>query len=223
MSETQEYMILNLKKTVERGWVIEYLQEIYPRDTYLTAMLDYLGLDGWKMVSSTHLKSDEKEEEHIYFARTYDRVAQPPKLQKLINEIDKRSNTHFAETVLSEEGAAEDMKIIKQKILEHLYEWLTKHGFEWGEPGTGVLESHYLNKMEDVTDDVLFPDYHGINKVSTRVDIFKEASKLRIAIKRRISGHWLDYSQQEFPYTKDGLASIQSVLSMQHFRLISTL
>ncbi len=223
MSETQEYLILNLKKTVERGWVIEYLNEIYPRDTYLTAMLDYLGLDGWSMVSSTHLKSDEQEEEHIYFSRPYARVAQPPKLQKLINEIDKRSNTHFVETALSDENAAADANIIKQKVLEHLYEWLTKHGFEWGEPGTGVRESHYLNKMEDVTDDPLFPDYHGINKVSTRIDIFKEESQLRIALKRRITGHWIDFSQLEFPYTKDGLTSIQSVLSMQHFRLIDTL
>ncbi len=221
MAKTHEYMVLNLKKSDERGWVIEYLNEIYPRDTYLTAMLDYFGLDGWRLISSTHIRGDDQEEEHIYFTREYERVAQPPKLQKLINEIDKRSNTHFAETSLGSENTEEDANILKQKILEHLYDWLSKHGFEWGEPGTGVLESHYLNKMEDVTDDPLFPDYHGINKVSTRIDIFKEPLKLRIVLKRRITGSWSDYSQHEFAYTKEGLQTIQTILSMQHFRLIS--
>ncbi|MEN8146301.1 MAG: hypothetical protein ABFR02_01630 [Campylobacterota bacterium] len=221
MAKTHEYMVLNLKKSDEKGWVIEYLDEIYPRDTYLTAMLDYFGLDGWRLASSTHIRSDDQEEEHIYFAREYDRVAQPPKLQKLINEIDKRSNTHFAETSLGSENTEEDANILKQKILEHLYDWLSKHNFEWGEPGTGVLESHYLNKMEDVTDDPLFPDYHGINKVSTRIDIFKESQKLRIVLKRRITGDWSDYSQHKFAYTQEGLKTIQTILSMQHFRLIS--
>ena len=221
MAKTHEYMVLNLKKSDERGWVIEYLNEIYPRDTYLTAMLDYFGLDGWRLVSSTHIRGDDQEEEHIYFAREYDRVVQPPKLQKLINEIDKRSNTHFAETSLGSESTEEDANILKQKVLEHLYDWLSKHSFEWGEPGTGVLESHYLNKMEDVTDDPLFPDFHGINKVSTRIDIFKEPQKLRIVLKRRITGNWSDYSQHEFAYTQEGLQTIQTILSMQHFRLIS--
>ena len=221
MAKTHEYMVLNLKKTDEGGWVIEYLNEIYPRDTYLTAMLDYFGLDGWRLVSSTHLPGDDQEEEHIYFAREYDRVAQPPKLQKLINEIDKRSNTHFAETALSSENTEEDTNILKQKILEHLYAWLSKHGFEWGEPGTGVRESHYLNKMEDVTDDPLFPDFHGVHKVSTRIDIFKESDKLRIVIKRRITDNWREFNDLTFVYDTDGLASIQEMLSMQHFHLIS--
>ncbi|MGB5964142.1 MAG: hypothetical protein WBF77_12010 [Sulfurimonadaceae bacterium] len=224
MAKTHEYMVLNLKNTDERGWIIDYLNETYPRDTYLTAMLDYLGLDGWKLVSSTHSNGNnlQNEEERLYFRRDYERVAQVPKLQALINEIDKRSNTHFVETSLTDgQNSEEDTNILKQKILEHLYAWLTKHHFEWGEPGTGVLESHYLNKMEDVTDDPLFPDYHGINKVSTRIDIFKESDKLRIALKRRITGQWIDYSQHTFKYTQEGLTTIQAKLSMQHFGLIS--
>lgn len=224
MTKTYEYMVLNLKKTDGRGWIIEYLNETYPRDTYLTAMLDYLGLDGWKLVSSTHSNDNEDhEEERLYFERDYDRIAQAPKLQALINEIDNRSNTHFVETSLTGGvSSEEDANILKQKILEHLYDWLTKHDFEWGEPGTGVLESHYLNKMEDVTDDPFFPDYHGINKVSTRIDIFKESEKLRIVLKRRITGNWSDYSQHEFPYSLEGLKAIQTILSMQHFRLITS-
>ena len=220
MAKTHEYMVLNLKKTDERGWLIEYLDETYPRETYMTAMLNYLGLDGWRLVNSTHINSTP-EEEHIYFAREFDRVSQPPKLQALINEIDKRSNTHFAETSLGGANSEEDSNIIKQKILEHLYEWLKKHGFEWGEPGTGVRESHYLNKMEDVTDDPLFPDVHGINKISTRIDIFKESDNLHIILKRRATDSWRDFSDFTFAYNKEGLVSIQSMLSMQHFNLIS--
>ncbi|MDA3947124.1 MAG: hypothetical protein PF439_10655 [Helicobacteraceae bacterium] len=223
MVKTYEYMVLTLKKVEGRGWIIEYLEEIYPRDIYMVAMLDYLGLDGWKLLSSTHGKNnDDQEEERLYFQRDYDRVSQPPKLQTLINEIDNKSNTHFAETsLLGVENSQEDANILKQKVLEHLYDWLSKHTFVWGEPGTGVLESHYLNKMEDVTDDPFFPNYHGINKVSTRIDIFKESKKLRIAIKRRISGNWSEYSKYEFPYSQEGLKAIQTILSMQHFRLIS--
>ncbi len=222
MAKTHEYMVLNLKKTDERGWLIEYLDETYPRETYMTAMLNYLGLDGWRLVNSTHINS-KPEEEHIYFAREFDRVSQPPKLQALINEIDKRSNTHFAETSLGGANSEEDSNIIKQKILEHLYEWLKKHGFVWGEPGTGVRESHYLNKMEDVTDDPLFPDVHGVNKVSTRIDIFKESDNLRIVLKRRVTDSWRNFSEFTFMYNKEGLVSIQSMLSMQHFHLISTI
>ena len=221
MATTDEFMVLNLKKTDERGWVIEYLDEIYPRDTYLTAMLNYLGLDGWKLASSTHVFNNDQEEEHIYFTRVFDRVAQPPKLQKLINEIDKRSNTHFVDTDLGGENSDEDTNIIKQKILKHFYEWLAKHDFAWGEPGTGVRESHYLNKMEDVTDDPMFPDFHGVNKVSTRIDIFKESNDLRIVIKRRISDKWRDVNSLTFVYNTEGLTSAQSTLSMQHFNLIS--
>ena len=224
MAEIYEYMVLNLKKTEAGGWVIEYLNETYARETYMTAMLDYLGLDRWILVSSTHFNGNtaEGEEERLYFKRVFDQVSQAPKLQKLINEIDVRSNTHFVETALTDDqNSEEDTNILKQKVLEHLYDWLSKHGFEWGEPGTGVLESHYLNKMEDVTEDPLFPDFHGINKVSTRIDIFKESGKLRIAIKRRISGSWVDYSQQTFMYTQEGLKEIQIKLSMQHYALIS--
>jgi hypothetical protein len=222
MQQQYEYMVLNLKKTQEQGWVIDYLNEIYPRDAYLSAMLDYLGLDGWKLVSSTHfIGNNQEEEEQIYLTKEYRKVAQPPKLQQLINEIDKRSNTHFAETALSSENTEEDTNILKQKVLEHLYNWLSKHGFEWGEPGTGVRESHYLNKMEDVTDDPLFPDFHGNNKVSTRIDIFKESNRLRIVLKRRIEGNWREFSTLTFVYDKDGLTSIQNTLSMQHFNLIS--
>ena len=224
MAEIYEYLVLNLKKTDEGGWVIEYLNETYPREAYMTAMLDYLGLDRWILVSSTHLNgnSPQEEEERLYFKRVFDQVTQTPKLQKLMNEIDVRSNTHFVETSLTDDqNSEEDANILKQKVLEHLYDWLSKHNFEWGEPGTGVLESHYLNKMEDVTEDPLFPDFHGLNKVSTRIDIFKESDKLRIAIKRRISGSWVDYSQQTFMYTQEGLKEIQIKLSMQHYALIS--
>ncbi len=222
MAKTYEYMVLNLNKTEEGGWIIEYLNESYPRETYMTAMLDYLGLDGWQLINSTHFRGSTQEEERIYFKREFDKVSQAPKLQKLINEIDSRSNTHFAETSLTgSDSDQDDTKILKQKILEHLYNWLKKHGFAWGEPGTGVLESHYLNKMEDVTDDPLFPDFHGTNKVSTRIDIFKESDKLRIVIKRRISDTWRELSTLTFEYNTDGLVSIQNVLSMQHFRLIS--
>lgn len=223
MAETYEYMVLNLKKSDERGWVIEYLSETYPRETHLTAMLDYLGLDGWKLVTTTHSTDHEQqEEERLYFQRTFEKVAQPPKLQALINEIDERSSIHLVEASLTDDDDSEkDASILKQKILEHLYDWLSKHGFEWGEPGTGVLESHYLNQMEDVTDDAFFPDQHGVKKVSTRIDIFKEPNQLRIDLKRRISGNWSDYSQHQFPYTLEGLKTVQSVLSMQHFHLIS--
>ena len=219
MATTDEYMILNLKKTDERGWVIEYLDEIYPRDTYMTAMLDYLGLDGWKLLSTTHIAGKE-EEERIYFSREFDRVAQPPKLQRLINEIDKKSNTHFADTALGGDNSEEDTNILKQKILTHFYDWLKKHDFAWGEPGTGVLESHYLNKMEDLTDDAMFPDFHGVNKVSTRIDIFKESNDLRIVIKRRVTEKWREVSTLTFVYDKDGLTSVQNTLSMQHFNLL---
>ncbi len=219
-NKAHEYMVLNLKKREKEGWVIEYLNEIYPKETYLTAMLDYLGLEGWKIMSSTHYAGSE-EEELIYFSREFDRVAQSPKLQKLINEIDKRSNTHFAETSLSSENSEEDINILKQKILKHLYDWLKKHDFAWGEPGTGVRESHYLNKMEDVTDDAMFPDFHGVNKVSTRIDIIKESDRLRIVIKRRITDSWKEQNSLTFMYDKEGLVSIQSLLSMQHFHLIS--
>ncbi len=224
MTKAYEYLVLNLKNSAERGWVIEYLNEIYPRDTHMTAMLNYLGLDGWQLVSSTHIKSTDRqgEEEHLYFKRDYNQVVQTPKLQALINEIDKKSNTHFVETALTEsKNSKEDINILKKKVLDHLYEWLGKHGFDWGEPGTGVRESHYLNKMEDVTDDPLFPDFHGINKVSTRIDIFKESDKLRIALKRRITGSWIDFSQLTFPYTQEGLIEIQTKLSMQHYGLLS--
>ncbi len=220
MTTTDEYMVLNLKKTDERGWIIEYMDETYPKETYLTAMLNYLGLDGWKLVSSTHIPGKE-EEEYIYFSRAFDRVAQAPKLQKLINEIDKRSNTHFADTALGGEDSEEDTNILKQKILTHFYDWLKKHNFAWGEPGTGVRESHYLNKMEDLTDDPMFPDFHGINKVSTRIDIFKESKDLRIIIKRRVTDKWRDVTTLTFVYDKNGLTSVQSILSMQHFNLIS--
>ena len=219
MATTDEYMVLNLRKTDERGWIIEYMDETYLRDTYMTAMLDYLGLDGWKLLSSTHIPGDE-EQERIYFSRAFESVAQAPKLQKLINEIDKKSNTHFVDTALSGENSEEDTNILKQKILKHLYEWLTKHNFTWGEPGTGVRESHYLNKMEDVTDDTMFPDFHGVNKVSTRIDIFKEANELRIVIKRRITDSWREVSTLTFVYGKDGLEEAQNVLSMQHFNLL---
>jgi len=221
MATQDEYLVLNLKKTDERGWIIEYLDEIYPRDTYLTAMMNYLGLDGWKLVSSSHVAVSNQEEEHLYFSRVFDRVAQPPKMQKLINEIDKRSNTHFVDTALGGENSEEDSNIIKQKVLQHLYDWLAKHNFTWGEPGTGVRESHYLNKMEDVTDDTLFPDFHGINKVSTRIDIFKESNDLRIVIKRRISDKWREVNTLTFVYDTNGLTSVQSILSMQHYNLIS--
>lgn len=220
MTTTDEYMVLNLKKTDERGWIIEYMDETYPRETYLTAMLDYLGLDGWKLVSSTFIASKEQEEERIYFSRVFKDVAQAPKLQKLINEIDKRSNTHFADTALGGENSEEDTNILKQKILTHLYDWLKKHDFAWGEPGTGVLESHYLNKMEDLTDDPMFPDFHGVNKVSTRIDIFKEANDLRIVIKRRVTDKWREVTALTFFYDQNGLTSIQSTLSMQHFNLL---
>ena len=219
MATTDEYMVLNLKKIDERGWVIEYLDEIYPRDTYMTAMLDYLGLDGWKLLSTTHIAGKE-EEERIYFSREFDRVAQPPKLQRLINEIDKKSNTHFADTALGGDNSEEDTNILKQKILTHFYDWLKKHDFAWGEPGTGVLESHYLNKMEDLTDDAMFPDFHGVNKVSTRIDIFKESNDLRIVIKRRVTEKWREVSTLTFVYDKNGLASVQNTLSMQHFNLL---
>jgi len=224
MIKTYEYLVLNLKKSAEGGWIIEYLNERYDRDTYMRAMLNYLGLDGWKLVSTTHITGDgpQQEEERLYFKRDYNQVVQAPKLQALINEIDKRSNTRFAEASLEEgQDSQENINILKKKILEHLYEWLKKHGFEWGEPGTGVRESHYLNKMEDVTDDPLFPDYHGVNKVSTRIDITKESDQLRIALKRRITGKWIDFSQFTFPYTQEGLNTIQTTLSMQHYRLIS--
>ena len=189
----------------------------------MTAMLNYLGLDGWKLVSSTQVRSsDQQEEEHLYFQRDYNQVVQAPKLQALIDEIDKKSNTHFVETSLTEsKNSKEDINILRKKVLDHLYEWLTKHEFAWGEPGTGVRESHYLNKMEDVTDDPLFPDFHGINKVSTRIDIFKEPDKLRIALKRRITGSWIAFSELTFPYTQEGLLEIQTKLSMQHYRLLS--
>lgn len=224
MTKAYEYLVLNLTKTDERGWIINYLNESYARDTYLTAMLNYLGLDGWKLVSSTHSNGNslQEEEERLYFKRDYDRVVQAPKLQALINEIDKKSNTHFVETSLTDDQSSkENTNILKQKILEHLYSWLSKHNFEWGEPGTGVRESHYLNKMEDVTDDPLFPDFHGVNKVSTRIDITKEPEQLHIELKRRITGKWIDYSQHTFKYTQEGLKTIQAKLSMQHFALIS--
>ena len=115
----------------------------------------------------------------------------------------------------------EDQRIVKQKVLAYLYEWLKRHDFEWGEPGTGVKESHYLNRMEDVTDDPLFPEHHGQSKVSTRIDIFKEESQLRIHLKRRITGSWIDFNQHVFPYTKEGLKHIHDVLAMEHFRLIA--
>lgn len=222
MAKSYEYMILNLKKSDERGWIIEYLSETYPRETHLTAMLDYLGLDGWELISTTHsINREEGEEERFYFQREFDKVAHVPKLQALINEIDERSSIHLVEASLTDNEKSEtDGVILKQKILEHLYNWLSKHGFEWGEPGTGVLESHYLNKMEDVTDDAFFPDFHGIKKVSTRVDIFKESDKLRIDLKRRITGSWADYSHYAFPYTLEGLKAVQSALSMQHFHLV---
>jgi hypothetical protein len=110
---------------------------------------------------------------------------------------------------------------LKQKVLAHLYEWLKRHDFTWGEPGTGVKESHYLNRMEDVTGDLLFPEHHGQNKVSTRIDIFKEENQLRIHLKRRITGSWIDFNQHVFPYTKEGLKHIHEVLAMEYFRLIA--
>ena len=105
--------------------------------------------------------------------------------------------------------------------MTHLYDWLKKHGFAWGEPGKGVLESHYLNKMEDLTDDAMFPDFHGVNKVSTRIDISKGSNELRIVIKRRVTDKWRDVSTLTFVYDKNGLMSVQNILSMQHFNLIS--
>ena len=216
MQERFEYMILNLRKTDEKGWVIAYLNDLYPRDTYLQAMMDYLGLDGWELISTTY----EKEEERLYFKRPYNRVSQDEDLQRLINKIDVNSNTHFVETSFS--GDVEDDQIVlKQKILTHLYDWLKRHDFEWGEPGSGVLESHYLNRIEDVSDDPLFPESHGKNKVSTRIDVFKESNRLRIHLKRRITGSWLDFSRHEFPYTQEGLSNIRKILIMEHFRLIA--
>lgn len=214
-------MVLHLKKLPEEGWVIQYLEKQYPRKTHLQAMMDYLGLDGWSLKSTTH-SSDEMgiEEERLYFQRPYNLLTQEEGLQRLINQIDIDANTHFVQTPLTDKPE-EDQKILRQKILSHLYDWLTRHDFEWGEPGTGVLESHYLNRMEDVTNDPLFSDYHGKNKVSTRIDIFKEPNQLRIRLKRRIKGSWLDFSQHEFPYTQEGLESIHKILSMEHFRLIA--
>ena len=221
MSDRYEYMVLNLKKSEQKEWLIEYMDEEYPKATHLIAMLDYLGLDGWKLVSSTHYTNKEGEGETLYFKRDFKRVSQPPKLQSLINEIDSKSNQRFVESALGQSDSEVNKDLIKQKVLKHLYDWLEKHHFEWGEPGSGVRESHYLNKMEDVTDDPLFPEYHGINKVSTRIDIFKESDRLRIALKRRISGKWIDYSQFSFDYTKEGLLSIQTELSMQFYKLLS--
>ena len=213
-------MVLTLRQE-EGGWIIEYMNETYPRDEYMTAMLDYLGLDRWELTSSTHFHSKQGESENLYFKREFIKVAQVPKLQLLINEIDKRSNTHFVETSLNTEDGAEDKELIKRQVLNHLYDWLKKHDFEWGEPGSGVRESHYLNKMEDVTDDAMFPKHHGVNKVSTRIDIIKESDDVKIVLKRRITGSWLNYSDETFSYTKEGLLSIQNKLSMQFFRLIS--
>jgi len=222
MTKYHEYLVLSLTKTADKEWIIEYMDETYPKKTHLTAMLDYLGLDGWKMVTSTHYTTSDGEGESIYFQREFKDVSQAPKLQALINEIDQKSNTHFVASNLDGQGSDEvNRDLIKQKILKHLYDWLSKHNFEWGEPGVGVRESHYLNKMEDVTDDELFPQYHGIHKVSTRIDIFKESNMLRIALKRRISGSWIDYSQFSFPYTKEGLRAIQTELSMQFYKLLS--
>ncbi len=219
MATKYEYMVLTLRQQ-EAGWIIEYMNETYPRETYMTAMLDYLGLDGWKLTSSTHFHSKEGETENLYFKRAFTKVSQAPKLQALINDIDKRSNTHFVETSLNTEDGAEDKDLIKQKVLKHLYDWLKKHDFEWGEPGSGVRESHYLNKMEDVTDDPMFAKYHGVNKVSTRIDIAKSSDDVKIVLTRRISGPWANYSEESFSYTKEGLQEIQNKLSMQFFRLM---
>lgn len=221
MAAKYEYMVLTLRQQEEGGWMIEYMNETYPRETYMTAMLDYLGLDGWKLTSSTHFHSKQGESENLYFKREFTKVSQTPKLQALINDIDKRSNTHFVETSLNTQDGAEDKDLIKQKVLKHLYDWLKKHDFEWGEPGSGVRESHYLNKMEDVTDNPLFPKHHGVNKVSTRIDITKGADDVKVALKRRITGSWIVYSEETFTYTKEGLLDIQNKLSMQFFRLIS--
>lgn len=222
MSRRYEYMVLETKKGADGAWVIRYMDENYPKTTYMTAMLDYLGLDGWELVSSTHYRREEGEAESLYFKRESERVAQAPKLQALINEIDQKSNNRFVESALeSEQDKETNRALIKQKVLKHLYDWLAKHSFEWGEPGSGVRESHYLNKMEDVTDDALFPDYHGLQKVSTRIDIFKEPHELRIALKRRIQGKWIDYSHFTFTYDKEGLLSIQKELSMQFYKLLS--
>ena len=221
MATKYEYMVLTLRQQEGIGWIIEYMNEKYPREEYLTAMLDYLGLDGWKLTSSTHFNSQQGESENLYFKRAFNKVSQTPKLQKLINEIDKRSNTHFVETSLNTHNGQEDRDLIKQKVLKHLYDWLKKHDFEWGEPGSGVRESHYLNKMEDVTDDEIFPKHHGVNKVSTRIDITKGSDDVKIVLKRRITGSWINYSDETFTYTKDGLLDIQNKLSMQFFRLIT--
>lgn len=223
MQERYEYMVLHLKKSAEGGWVIEYLDDIYPRETHLQAMMDYLGLDGWQLVTSS-CTSDMKslEEERLYFQRPYELVTQKEELQKRINEIDANANTRFVEKSLIDSiESQEDQHILKQKVLGHLYEWLKRHDFVWGEPGTGVKESHYLNRMEDVTGDPLFPEHHGQNKVSTRIDIFKEEQQLRIRLKRRITGSWIEFSQHVFPYTKEGLKQIHKLLPMEHFRLIA--
>lgn len=221
MHKRYEYMVLNLRKTAEKGWVIEHLNDLYPRETHLQAVLDYLGLDGWELVSTAATTDvQSREEEKFYFKRPFERVSQDEELQRLINQIDIDSNTHFVEKSLSSESEL-DQKVVKQKILSHLYDWLERHHFEWGEPGSGVLESHYLNRIEDVTDDPFFAEYQGKNKVSTRIDIFKEADKLRVHLKRRITGSWLDFNRHEFPYTQEGLNSIRKVLSMEHFRLIA--
>lgn len=222
MQERYEYMVLHLRKSAEKEWVIEYLDDIYARDTHLQAMMDYLGLDGWQLVTSS-CTGDMKslEEERLYFQRPFERVLQTEELQKRINEIDANANTHFVEKSLIDNNDSEDERILKQKVLLHLYEWLKRHDFEWGEPGTGVKESHYLNRMEDVSDDPLFPEHHGHNKVSTRIDIFKEENQLRIHLKRRITGSWIDFSRHAFPYTKEGLKHIHEVLPMEHFRLIA--
>ena len=218
MQERYEYMVLHLKKSAERGWVIEYFDDTYPRESHLQAMMDYLGLDGWQLTTSTGTSSEER----LYFQRPYERALQEEELQKRINEIDANANTHFVEKSLIDNiDSAEDQHILKQKVLAHLYAWLKRHDFVWGEPGTGVKESHYLNRMEDVTGDPLFPEHHGQNKVSTRIDIFKEENQLRIELKRRITGSWIEFSQHVFPYTKEGLKHIHEVLPMEHFRLIA--
>ena len=211
-------MVLELVLDQEKEWVIHYMNETYSKKSHFVAMLDYLGLDGWKLITTTKHTSKEEEGETLYFRRRFRRVAQEPKLQALINEIDAKSNKRFVQPLEIEENASTEL--MKPKVLKHLYEWLEKQRFEWGAPGSGARESHYLNKMEDVTEDLLFPKHHGINKVSTRIDIFKEPEQLKIILKRRIEGSWINYSEFTFPYTKDGVHAIQETLSMQFNKLL---
>jgi hypothetical protein len=220
----KHYEYRMLEASLKQGeWTVTYLGKEYSKSKYLQAIMDYLGTEGWELVNTTSYSHGEEAgiicTENFYFKREHEGAGQKVTLQSLIDEIDRY--THEIETAESlEEEAQLSEEEYKQMILEHLYDWLKHHEFEWGQPGYGVKESHYLNNhYEDVTEDDRFEGYTDKQKVSIRVDIFKEDDCVGIDIKKRINGDWIDTGSHRFTFDKDGIGLIRKTMRMERSSL----